>query len=511
MAPAAGTGQTSRPAERCRRALWPDGTSLYFDAPGTSGPSEQLWRADLADGSLRQLTAFGHSPLYLSGVRFVKLGNLVYFRVPRSVAVWKTDGTPGGTSVAFTLPPTGGDYISAMVSSGGALYLHSAHDVQGTHQIWKSDGTQQGTVHLVTLGIRESFTAAAPTGFIALGGRVFYTDNDLEHGRELWATDGTAAGTALVRDLYPGPGESEAAWLTAAGGRLYFAAGTTRGTGSSCGRATARRRAPGCCRISRRSGSSSPALFTPAGEPALLQRRRRPPWPRALVARPRRHRRSAGPPTRLCLGGGRFAVEAAWRDFQGNRGAGRSVPLTADTGSFWFFNEGNLEVVLKVLDGRGSNGHFWVFYGALSSVEYTLTVTDTQTGLRRRYFNPSGGSRAAPTPPASGRSAPRQAVVAPAIQQNRPRSRRAPRPPPDRLLRARGDPPLPRRALRRRGRLEGLPGQQGNGQAPLTGDTGGFWFFNPANLEVVVKVLDGRGSTASSGSSMGRCRASSTR
>jgi hypothetical protein len=42
-----------------------------------------------------------------------------------------------------------------------------------------------------------------------------------------------------------------------------------------------------------------------------------------------------------------------------------------------------------VLDGRAINGGFWVFYGALSNVEYTLTVTDTETGRVKTYFNPS--------------------------------------------------------------------------------------------------------------------------
>ena len=36
------------------------------------------------------------------------------------------------------------------------------------------------------------------------------------------------------------------------------------------------------------------------------------------------------------------------------------------------------------------NGKHWVFYGALSSVDYTLTVTDTQTGQVRTYHNPPG-------------------------------------------------------------------------------------------------------------------------
>src|SRR5262249_59342682 len=36
------------------------------------------------------------------------------------------------------------------------------------------------------------------------------------------------------------------------------------------------------------------------------------------------------------------------------------------------------------------NDHFWVFYGALSNVEYTLTVTDTVTGVVKTYQNPAG-------------------------------------------------------------------------------------------------------------------------
>jgi hypothetical protein len=94
-------------------------------------------------------------------------------------------------------------------------------------------------------------------------------------------------------------------------------------------------------------------------------------------------------PTRLCLSNGRFAVEARWKN-TGQTGDGHAVTLTGDTGTFWFFQESNVEVVLKVLDGRPANGKFWVFYGALSDVEYTLTVTDTQTGVMKTYTNPKG-------------------------------------------------------------------------------------------------------------------------
>ncbi|MCA1582398.1 MAG: PKD domain-containing protein [Acidobacteria bacterium] len=93
----------------------------------------------------------------------------------------------------------------------------------------------------------------------------------------------------------------------------------------------------------------------------------------------------------LCLNGGRFRVDVAWQvPSQGSSGAGSAVPLTADTGYFWFFSANNVELVVKVVDGRAFNGRFWVFSGALSDVAYTVTVTDTQTGASRVYSNPFG-------------------------------------------------------------------------------------------------------------------------
>ena len=92
--------------------------------------------------------------------------------------------------------------------------------------------------------------------------------------------------------------------------------------------------------------------------------------------------------TSLCLSNSRIRVEVTWRDFAGHTGAGRAVPLSADTGYFWFASADNVEVVTKVLDARGVNGQYWFFYGALSNVEYTLTITDVATGRRKSYTNP---------------------------------------------------------------------------------------------------------------------------
>ncbi|MFL6235585.1 MAG: hypothetical protein ACJ76N_20785 [Thermoanaerobaculia bacterium] len=95
-------------------------------------------------------------------------------------------------------------------------------------------------------------------------------------------------------------------------------------------------------------------------------------------------------PTVLCLQGSRFQAEVTWAVPGFGSGTGKAVSLTGDTGYFWFFSSSNVELVVKVLDGRAVNRHFWVFYGALSDVAYTLAVTDLQTGAKEVFTNPQG-------------------------------------------------------------------------------------------------------------------------
>jgi chitodextrinase len=93
-------------------------------------------------------------------------------------------------------------------------------------------------------------------------------------------------------------------------------------------------------------------------------------------------------PTRLCLQGNRFQVDVAWTAPTRGSGTGQAVPLTSDTGYFWFFSQANVEMLIKVLDGCGLGQHFWVFAGGLTNVEVDITVTDTKTGAMKTYKNP---------------------------------------------------------------------------------------------------------------------------
>jgi hypothetical protein len=96
--------------------------------------------------------------------------------------------------------------------------------------------------------------------------------------------------------------------------------------------------------------------------------------------------------TTLCLNNGRFQVRAIFSapSLGITNAPAQAVPLTSDTGYFWFFSSNNVEIVIKAVDGRAFNNFFWVFYGALSDVEYTITVTDTVNGTVKTYSNSAG-------------------------------------------------------------------------------------------------------------------------
>jgi hypothetical protein len=97
----------------------------------------------------------------------------------------------------------------------------------------------------------------------------------------------------------------------------------------------------------------------------------------------------------LCLGPqGRYRVSVEWTA-PGDSGPGTPVGLTADTGAFWFFDSGNLELLVKVLDGCALNAHHWVFAAGLTDVATLLTVEDRSSGATATYRTVAGS----PFPP----------------------------------------------------------------------------------------------------------------
>jgi hypothetical protein len=217
--------------------------------------------------------------------------------------------------------------------------------------------------------------------------------------------------------------------------------------------------------------------------------------------------------TTLCLNAGRFNVRVNWATSDGRSGAGQAVALTGDTGYFWFFSPNNVEMVVKVVDGRVVNSHFWVFAGGLTNVNVVMTVTDTLTGALKSYTNPqdtafqpiqdTGTFLASNAPEGESR-----------VQSPESRGEGME----DEATTSRGHPwsrtlnPGPASAstaeaactenattlclnnsrFKVQVQWTAGDGSTGSGQAvSLTGDTGYFWFFSPNNVEMVLKAVDG--------------------
>ena len=63
-----------------------------------------------------------------------------------------------------------------------------------------------------------------------------------------------------------------------------------------------------------------------------------------------------------------------YRTAAGATGDGQAYPLTSDSGYFWFFDDANVELVIKVIDGCGYNGRYWVFAGGLTFLVLSFLI-----------------------------------------------------------------------------------------------------------------------------------------
>ncbi|MDB6131778.1 MAG: hypothetical protein JWM59_21 [Verrucomicrobiales bacterium] len=190
----------------------------------------ELWRSDgTGEGTfiLRDIMEGydGSNPAYLTPV-----GSTLYFTATDALhgtELWKTDGTPEGTVMVKDIYPgpsrPADSYpLDSLTMLGGTLYFMV--DVGKGRELWKSDGSEAGTVPVFT-GFRPS-SPLYPAFGIAAGNQIFFINEDAAHGAELWRTDGTSTGTRMVRDIRPGPASSGLKLLMAGADHLFFVAYT---------------------------------------------------------------------------------------------------------------------------------------------------------------------------------------------------------------------------------------------------------------------------------------------
>lgn len=169
------------------------------------------------------------APLDSNPFGFHSLGNKTVFFTwdDTSRSLWISDGTAAGSKLLHTWElPNIPHPTSQLFNLGGEL-IFLVGDLTWGPELWKTDGTVQGTVQLKDISqgapqIPVQSGKLVPAGFLKLGGIAYFTAADPVGGAELWRTDGTSAGTFQVVDLEPGAESSNPHDGVVYGGSIYF-------------------------------------------------------------------------------------------------------------------------------------------------------------------------------------------------------------------------------------------------------------------------------------------------
>lgn len=162
---------------------------------------------------------------------FTAVGNTLFFTAwdsQNGMELWKTDGTEQGTVLVKDVRPGRlSSHPRDLVAMGNALYFPAFTEETGI-ELWRSDGTEEGTTLVKDIypgdvydeyGNRVKLRAPK-----VIGGNLYFAAEDGAHCMEPWQSDGTAEGTFMIKDINKGKACSHPTNFTGYNGKIYFVA-----------------------------------------------------------------------------------------------------------------------------------------------------------------------------------------------------------------------------------------------------------------------------------------------
>lgn len=191
--------------------------TLYFTADdGIHGT--ELWKSNGTAGGTKLVRDISLGSASSNLLSLTASNGLVYFALEAAgdVRLWRSDGTEAGT---IELTPTPGSYIAHLTDVNGTLLFVNENAATG-RELWRSDGSVLGTqpVKDINLGPDDS----NPRELVNVAGTLFFQADDGSHGVELWKSNGTDVGTVMVDDLNPGDADFGPVRLANIDGELFF-------------------------------------------------------------------------------------------------------------------------------------------------------------------------------------------------------------------------------------------------------------------------------------------------
>ncbi|WP_083928346.1 ELWxxDGT repeat protein [Marinobacterium rhizophilum] len=201
------------------------GGFVYFSANDFGDFGRELWKSDgTNEGTVSVKDIFPGSSSNPDSL--TPIGNKLFFVARDETSneeLWISDGTESGTFMVKDINPFGSSNIEYLTDVNGTLFFAADDGVHGK-ELWKSDGTEAGTIMVSDINTEFFDAGSFPEELTNVNGVLFFSaaNNDAV-GTELWKSDGTDAGTVLVKDLntsYQHSGDPHS--LISANGLLYF-------------------------------------------------------------------------------------------------------------------------------------------------------------------------------------------------------------------------------------------------------------------------------------------------
>lgn len=125
-----------------------------------------------------------------------------YTDISDGLELWRSDGTEAGTVMVKDINPNGNgvNFFEETIIFNDILYFVARDGVHG-NELWRSDGTEAGT-YMVKDIHTASWDDSDPKNFTILNNELYFiASDDSDNLFNLWKTDGTEAGTVKVKQI----------------------------------------------------------------------------------------------------------------------------------------------------------------------------------------------------------------------------------------------------------------------------------------------------------------------
>ena len=192
-----------------------------------------LWKSDGTETGTEKIIDIGvpEQPTFWRGNAWLQsVGDYLFFcnlTETHGYEYWISDGTASGTQMLKDIFPGANSgcywYSHSGVAFHDGEYLLSAVDGLHDRELWMSNGSESGTGMVKNINPSGNGTSEGfyPGEYMPLNELIFSAD-DGAFGDELWKTDGTDSGTVMLQDIASGSNFSDPQGMTLVGDKLFF-------------------------------------------------------------------------------------------------------------------------------------------------------------------------------------------------------------------------------------------------------------------------------------------------